>query len=99
MFVDRQWELEERQLVLEHIECGMMIRAWMGFSPCRFCGTSNGNLDLTDGVYLWPQGLAHYLKEHDVRLPVEFVEHVLAFDEHVATDADWWLALQHPDWI
>jgi hypothetical protein len=31
---------------------------------------------MTDGVYCWPEGLAHYVKEHDVRLPDEFVTHV-----------------------
>ena len=77
-FVDSSWDAEERQLVVEHLKRGMMIQAWMGFSACRFCGTANGNLDLTDGVYLWPQGLAHYVDEHAIRLPEEFVEHVPA---------------------
>jgi hypothetical protein len=31
---------------------------------------------MTDGVYCWPEGLAHYINEHDVRLPAEFVAHV-----------------------
>jgi hypothetical protein len=30
------------------------------------------------GAFGWPEGLAHYLVAHDVRLPAEFVEHVLA---------------------
>jgi len=36
-----------------------------------------GSSDLTDGVYVWPEGLVHYVEKHNVRLPTEFVKHVL----------------------
>jgi hypothetical protein len=32
-----------------------------------------GDSDLTDGTWLWPQGLVHYVKIHGVALPDEFV--------------------------
>ncbi|HEY1188039.1 MAG TPA: hypothetical protein VGE74_10300 [Gemmata sp.] len=32
-----------------------------------------GGRDLTDGVWMWPEGLAHYVECHAVRLPDEFV--------------------------
>ena len=31
----------------------------------------------TDGVFIWPEGFAHYLEAHAVRPPEEFVRHVL----------------------
>jgi hypothetical protein len=31
----------------------------------------------TDGHYVWPEGLAHYLWEHQVRSPEQFVRHVV----------------------
>jgi hypothetical protein len=37
--------------------------------------TGNGSRDLTDGTWVWPEGLAHYITTHDVILPDEFVEH------------------------
>ncbi|MFC4068536.1 hypothetical protein [Actinoplanes subglobosus] len=38
---------------------------------CDLCGTANGQAVLTDGVdYTWPEGLAHYVEAHGVRLPV-----------------------------
>ena len=40
-----------------------------------------GRGELTDGVYMWPEGLAHYLEKHNVRLPQEFVDHVLKHPE------------------
>lgn len=36
-----------------------------------------GRSHLTDGVYVWPEGLAHYVELHNVHLPQEFVDHVL----------------------
>jgi len=67
----------------------------MGLSPCRICGRNNGSLEYTDGTYLWPQGLAHYVDEHEVRLPDEFVRH--AIDRVAALDAatvdqSWWIS-------
>src|SRR5262245_15617423 len=58
----------------------------MGFSYCRFhcgkrwrpwgyCVSSDllGTSELTDGEWLWPEGLPHYIDAHDVCLPEEFV--------------------------
>jgi len=65
----------------------------MGFSACCFCGQNNGDLDFTDGVYLWPQGLARYILKHGIRLPEEFVEHVRRREEmrgDLTVDNSWW---------
>eukprot|EP00904_Undaria_pinnatifida_P009632 jgi/Undpi1/579/HiC_scaffold_10.g04043.m1 len=37
-----------------------------------------GCCTLTDGTYVWPEGLAHYLSEHAVRPPDDFIAHALA---------------------
>ena len=37
-----------------------------------------GSWDLTDGTWVWPQGLSHYVEVHGVVLPEEFVSHVLS---------------------
>lgn len=31
----------------------------------------------SDGTFVWPEGFAHYLEEHAVRPPQEFVQHAL----------------------
>lgn len=36
-----------------------------------------GCTTLTDGKYVWPEGLAHYVTAHAVRPPEEFVRHAL----------------------
>ena len=39
-----------------------------------------GSRCLTDGTWSWPEGLAHYITVHDVRLPDEFVDHMRDLD-------------------
>ncbi len=55
----------------------MSISSDGDISQCRFeCGVSPheiGSKCLTDGFWLWPEGLAHYVSAHDVVLPDEFV--------------------------
>ena len=37
-----------------------------------------GSRDLTDGIWVWPEGLAHYVDIHSVGLPEEFTKHALS---------------------
>lgn len=49
-----------------------------GHSYCRICEIeNNGYREKSDGVYLWPEGFLHYVTEHDLRPPKEFIEHCL----------------------
>lgn len=75
--VDDAWDPRERDAVIAHLEAGTVAVRWLGPSSCRFCGRQNGSADLTDGAYLWPSGLAHYLRDHAVRLPAEVVARML----------------------
>jgi hypothetical protein len=48
---------------------------------------------LTDGVYLWPEGLAHYVREHSVTLPADVLAHIERRQrelESLEVDRDWW---------
>jgi hypothetical protein len=98
-FVDEAWDEQERQDVGSYLKHGLVARAFMGYSRCRFCEENNGSLELTDGVYLWPQGLAHYVLEHGVRLPDVFVRHVdhqADLEEGLTVDNTWWRGLTSP---
>lgn len=103
-FVDRSWDRSERQMVIERLHTGEPA-PWMsmGKSRCRFCEVRNGYREYSDGTFLWPEGLVHYLEEHDVRLPHEVVTHFgrregsLPFVAEVvhsltdeSIDRDWW---------
>lgn len=71
----------------------------------------NGSAELTDGKhFVWPQGLAHYVEAHDVRLPDEVVaiaergpagavdpaelEQALFETQELAVDEQWWRTLR-----
>lgn len=92
--VDLSWDEEERTDVGYYLQHGLYARGFMGYSPCRLCSkVDNGNAELTDGTYIWPQGLAHYVRDHSVRLPALFIEHVrdreAAMDD-IDVDPSWW---------
>lgn len=55
--------------------------SYKGWSTCRICGCENGSMDCSDGKYVWPIGLGHYIEKHDVELPTDFYFHIDAFQE------------------
>jgi len=74
---------EYRQRIVEYLKAGKTLHAYRGSSSCRVCDLRvNGSKDFTDGTYVWPQGLAHYVEEHNTKLPDDFVEHILGFKLH-----------------
>jgi hypothetical protein len=70
---------ELRDNLSRYLASGVEFADWMGYSHCRFaCGTPDramGNRDLTDGVWVWPEGLSHYVCVHSVMPPKEFLQH------------------------
>lgn len=94
--VDESWDEVERDLVAEHLVRGFVARAYMGQATCGICREQVGALELTDGIYVWPEGFAHYLIVHHVRPPDLFVNHVRSF-AHAIESADvadsWWRSL------
>ena len=74
------WDPVELSGVLAYLRAGQEWIQFRGWSYCRFeCGiapSALGDRDLTDGVWVWPEGLAHYVEKHFVRLPDEFIDHV-----------------------
>ena len=93
-FVDEAWDDDERDSVAQYLSTAHVPRGWMGFSPCRICGKNNGSADLTDGVYIWPEGLSHYVEAHSVKLPAEFIEHACKAVERyevIEEEIGWWL--------
>jgi hypothetical protein len=75
-----RWRPRERAAVLRYLRSGAELVRYAATALCRFaCGVRHvGRRDLTDGAFVWPEGLAHYVECHSVRLPERFVAHVLA---------------------
>ncbi len=80
--VDASWDALVRASVVAHLKSGRRLDPQFGYSWCRFrCGRPDdlmGSADMTDGVYVWPEGLVHYVEDHCVRLPDDFTAHVMA---------------------
>lgn len=96
-WVDVDWDDDERHATWFYFTSGTLFRTFMGYSPCRFCGANNGASEFTDGTYVWPEGLGHYLYDHGVRLPDEVVRHARGrLDALEAQDIDttWWEELR-----
>ncbi|WP_232014264.1 hypothetical protein [Cellulomonas fimi] len=96
-FVDTTWDADERELVADYLSRGHVARAYMGYSECRMRGRLNGSLEFTDGFFVWPEGLRHYVVDHAVRLPARFVEHAqsrIELLESAPRDEAWWSSLR-----
>jgi hypothetical protein len=85
-FVDAEWRSESRSSLVGYLRAGKLARAYMGWSDCRFCNKRNGTVEHTDGVWVWPEGLAHYVEAHAVRLPEEFFLHALQNEFQIPRD-------------
>lgn len=73
--------LVDKEKVIKYLENGRDIEFQKGWSTCRICGCENGSHEKTDEKYVWPSGLSHYVKEHDVELPIGFYTHMKAWLE------------------
>jgi hypothetical protein len=67
-----------RDRICGYLQSGQVRVRYLGWSFCRFrCGAKGrelGDADLTDGEWVWPQGLPHYVRCHGIRLPPPFIE-------------------------
>lgn len=74
--VDSNWELECRDQIIQYLRSAPSVAHYRGLSPCRFgCGW-NGSGEQSDGEWRWPEGLAHYVEQHHVKLPDDFVTYM-----------------------
>jgi hypothetical protein len=80
------WHADARAATLRYLRAGTALMNYPDASFCRFeCGVGElGRADLTDGRYVWPDGLAHYVEQHDVRLPDDFVARAVAAGGEIA---------------
>jgi|GEM_PF-1699449 len=67
--------------VVSYLQAGKPYEQYRGFSWCRFsCGCPSdqmGSAELTNGYWIWPEGLIHYVEAHRVDLPEAFLADAL----------------------
>ncbi len=83
--VDPSWDRVERDRVIAYLEsCYQPPYMYFGYSWCRLgCPDAPddiGTQDRTDGTWVFPEGLVHYVRHHDLKPPAEFLDHVRGLD-------------------
>jgi hypothetical protein len=76
-FIDPDWDPQELEAVAEHVAAGEMAQGYLGYACCRLCGERLGTTCVSDGTFVWPAKFEHYLREHKVKPPQEFIDHAL----------------------
>ncbi len=72
-FITDNWQVGEKEAILKRLSDYDGEEIYMGYSTCRICGCRNGDTEFYDNRFCWPEGLAHYVSEHNVKL-LEFEE-------------------------
>lgn len=55
------------------LEYRLVPKLFKGSSECRVCGRKNGSGEYDHGGWVWPTGLYHMIKAHNVKPSAEFV--------------------------
>lgn len=95
-FIDHGSTYELQEFLGDYLRRGFVARSFLGQSKCRVCGQLVGSLELSDGTFVWPEGLSHYVLEHGVRLPIEFARHAVSFTDRLESqevDDRWWISI------
>jgi hypothetical protein len=79
--VDANWDRAERDRVLAYLadcyESGFLVP-----SPLVWCAfgclapSPSGSVELTDGTWFFPEILTHYVQQHAVKPPSDFLTHI-----------------------
>ena len=91
-FVDESWDVNERAWVVQRLKAGTPFVQWRGYSYCRFGCQDHcpmGTQCFTaDGLWVWPEGFAHYVEHHGVRPPQEFVDYLKGLPAGLVAELD-----------
>ena len=72
------WSVDDKKRVLSYLDGAPTVVAMSGpNTKCLLCEELiGGSVYRSDGVWLWPVDLSHYLNMHDVALPESFLQHI-----------------------
>jgi len=71
----------EIQALVSYMDAGVIGIQWRGIAMCRICGEMLGSACMTtpDDKWRFPERWQHYITEHGVRPPEEFIRDALAW--------------------
>ncbi|MGI9422723.1 MAG: hypothetical protein ACR2PA_05990 [Hyphomicrobiaceae bacterium] len=71
------WEGQEDFLAdLMRVEARVIPLSFRGWSNCRLCSKPNGSREYRTDDAEWPEGLWHYVADHNVKPSQEFVDYI-----------------------
>lgn len=74
----------DRAFVVQRLKGAATLTSWRGFSTCRICGKGLGTQCRTfDGTWVFPEKFEHYIEEHGLTLPQEFIDHLKGVPENL----------------
>lgn len=73
-FTDHNWDIGERNKLIDILKTANVDESWLGWSNCRICGKMNGSKCMELNGLVFPEGLSHYIEEHDLRPPEEILK-------------------------
>jgi hypothetical protein len=73
----RKLPQETKNKVLSFLGKGKVIDMWKGYSNCRICDKMNGSTCLQNKGFIYPEGYAHYIKDHNVMPDAELLAEIL----------------------
>jgi hypothetical protein len=63
--------------IIDYLEKGYKVSTVSTIRVCEVCGEEAGPFSyFSDGYWIWPIWLIHYIREHDLNLPDSFLEHI-----------------------
>jgi hypothetical protein len=79
--VDKTWNPPDLDEIVNYLRQGQVIAAAPAFKPivCPICGETiaySASSQQSDGHWIWPSPLPHYVQFHNVRLPDRMVEQI-----------------------
>jgi hypothetical protein len=79
IFINETWHPEDKLLIINYLKTSPNVVASSTMSTlCMLCRERLGDPGsfFSDGYWLWPERLVHYIKKHNLRIPDEMVKHI-----------------------
>jgi len=65
---------EDEDKIVQYLLDGQKFSTVASLKECDICDTIAGSINYhTDGKWLWPIWVIHYIKEHNLKLPENFI--------------------------
>jgi hypothetical protein len=78
-FIDSNWHPEDKSLIVNYLRTSPNVVASSAMpTSCMLCEERLGDPGsfFSDGYWLWPERLVHYIEKHNLRIPDEMVKYI-----------------------